>query len=994
MRVPPIVARELRVAARGSTNYWMRAVIAAAAVAMGVVIFLIDVSAGVPQRELGRPIFLGLSWLMMFYCLAAGRRWTVDCLSEEKREGTLGLLFLTDLRGYDVVLGKLAATSLGGLYALLAVVPVLAIPLLLGGVGNGEFWRTVLVLVDTFLLSMSLGIFCSAISREHRRAAVVNFLLLLLIVMGLPLLAMSILVLAGATGPSEAAFAGSPFFALYFAGNKLYQADAPDYWLSVGIIFALSLLFVAAASWIVPRAWQDRGQPAEKAVGGGFWHWWSYGDTDGQAAFRKQALDVNAFYWLVARARRRPFHTWLFLLAMFGWWLWIGLTAGPTIFEETTSLTLAILVNTTFKLWIALEASQRLADDRKAGCLEALLTVPLTTTDFLRGQFLALRRQFLLPLLTAIAVELILAATGSGFYSASRTEVLTIAAAGTFILVADMAALGVVAMRSALTARSPSRAVLGAVTKIIILPWVLICTVLLAISGWQALTYAPPSAPSWRFLLTLWFGFGLLADVVFGLTALSQLAHRFREIATRVHTPRFARGPKAAVSAEPMPLPPPEEVPLKPQHRWRRPVLLTGAGLIVAGAAAMIFFRDASPKYPPPPVATINQSSGPVGVFPCQGAFILLPDGSLWRWGAAGGTALPRAVTPERIGTNSDWSEAGAQGDGMIALRTDGTLWESGHNTNILLDPHAPPGDELHRAGTGHDWVQVSSLYGSSVAIRRDGTLWDWGLMELYGKGAIQATNHAGLVRVGSDNDWLSARALQMGAVGLRRNGTLWAWGWFPRFARPGSSAVNFIQVPDPTRLCCETNWTSIEFAIGNAVCVRNAAGELWEIRTDLPINPEAYVAAFGRLLVTNSAPQSAAVATTSFHEAWLYDIRADGTLWKTPFAWNLAAMKTPAVWQQAGRRTDWVWLCGGWGTAYGLTSDGTLWTWGCDYSKPPVVRQRAASSPLQSLIQRWTSPSTMNTYSESVPPFQTEPRPLMRIMAVDANDTTAPGGN
>ena len=29
---------------------------------------------------------------------------TADSLSAEKREGTLGLLFLTDLRGYDVVL--------------------------------------------------------------------------------------------------------------------------------------------------------------------------------------------------------------------------------------------------------------------------------------------------------------------------------------------------------------------------------------------------------------------------------------------------------------------------------------------------------------------------------------------------------------------------------------------------------------------------------------------------------------------------------------------------------------------------------------------------------------------------------------------------------------------------------------------------------------------------------------------------------------------------
>ena len=38
---------------------------------------------------------------------------TADCLSEEKREGTLGLLFLTDLRGYDIVVSSSSAWAHG-----------------------------------------------------------------------------------------------------------------------------------------------------------------------------------------------------------------------------------------------------------------------------------------------------------------------------------------------------------------------------------------------------------------------------------------------------------------------------------------------------------------------------------------------------------------------------------------------------------------------------------------------------------------------------------------------------------------------------------------------------------------------------------------------------------------------------------------------------------------------------------------------------------------
>src|SRR5207249_7362657 len=120
----------------------------------------------------------------LLYALVAGRRFTADCLSSEKREGTLGLLFLTDLRGYDVVFGKLAATSLSGFFGLLALVPVLALPMMMGGVSWQEVWRIVLVLVNTFWFSLAVGIFVSALARDARKAFGANFSLLLLIIAG------------------------------------------------------------------------------------------------------------------------------------------------------------------------------------------------------------------------------------------------------------------------------------------------------------------------------------------------------------------------------------------------------------------------------------------------------------------------------------------------------------------------------------------------------------------------------------------------------------------------------------------------------------------------------------------------------------------------------------------------------------------------------------------------------------------------------------------
>ena len=127
-----------------------------------------------------------LTWLCLAAGLSAGLFFTSDCLSEEKREGTLGLLFLTDLRGYDVVLGKLLATSLRGFYALLAVLPILAITLFMGGVTGAQYWKSALALVNALFFSLAAGMAVSAVSRDSQKAMMGTLLVLLLLALGGP----------------------------------------------------------------------------------------------------------------------------------------------------------------------------------------------------------------------------------------------------------------------------------------------------------------------------------------------------------------------------------------------------------------------------------------------------------------------------------------------------------------------------------------------------------------------------------------------------------------------------------------------------------------------------------------------------------------------------------------------------------------------------------------------------------------------------------------
>src|SRR5689334_21600678 len=122
----PIVERELRVLGRRPSTVWIR--FFAALGFLLVWLLLLGSAHGTAPADLAQRLLVAFGILAFGFCLLAGVFLTADCLSEEKREGTLGLLFLTDLRGYDVVLGKLMATSVQAVYGLLAIFPILALP--------------------------------------------------------------------------------------------------------------------------------------------------------------------------------------------------------------------------------------------------------------------------------------------------------------------------------------------------------------------------------------------------------------------------------------------------------------------------------------------------------------------------------------------------------------------------------------------------------------------------------------------------------------------------------------------------------------------------------------------------------------------------------------------------------------------------------------------------------------------------------------------------
>lgn len=251
----PIVERELRVAARQRFTFWSRIVAASLAlVIFGLIQLLIQTAGGMSGA--GQIEFTILKWAAFIFAAAAGLLLTSDSLSEEIREGTLGLLFLTDLRGYDVVFGKLLTQSLRAFYGLVAAFPIMGLALLAGGVTVAEFWRSLLVICNTLLLSLSLGMFVSSISRDSTRAMSGTLLLGIVVFLGLPFID---LIRAG-FNPAK----NHPLFSLADPAYLFIHAGAyrfPDYWFCLLIQNALAWAFLVAASLRAPRAWQENPSP-------------------------------------------------------------------------------------------------------------------------------------------------------------------------------------------------------------------------------------------------------------------------------------------------------------------------------------------------------------------------------------------------------------------------------------------------------------------------------------------------------------------------------------------------------------------------------------------------------------------------------------------------------------------------------------------------------------------------------------------------------------
>lgn len=532
----PIVERELIEASRRRGTYWIRLAAAAVGLLIGGWVMLMM------QREapaaLGIVLFVAISIASLLYCLFVGVFRTADCLSEEKREGTLGLLFLTDLKGYDIVLGKLFATSLNAFYGVLALFPVMAIPLLVGGVTVTEFWRVVMVSLNILFFSLAVGMFCSAVSRDERRAMVVAFVVVLFFAAGFPLLAAAFHEWHLTREIAEYLFIPSPGYAAFMAFDATFtKARGSNYfYASVLSTHVLSWVLLIAASLIVPKTWQDKALTAEAMRRRERMNRLQLGSAEGRRSFRTRLLDINPLYWLTARHRMKPVAVWAFLGVGAAIWC-IGLLMSPRDWKDDVAyIWTALIAHTVLKFWIATESSRRFSLDRQSGALELMLSTPMPVKDIVRGQVMGLERQFAAPVMVVLMVDFV-------FLLASRQEsgMVMLWVAGMVVFVVDVMTLSWLGMWRGLNSRRPNRASAAALARVLMLPWLIfvIFTTVIGVSGGFDGGHSiwTPTA-----LVILWTVISFGVDALFGLPARTRLLTKFRDVATQRFESRPGKG--------------------------------------------------------------------------------------------------------------------------------------------------------------------------------------------------------------------------------------------------------------------------------------------------------------------------------------------------------------------------------------------------------------------------------------------------------------------
>jgi ABC-type transport system involved in multi-copper enzyme maturation permease subunit len=515
----PIIWRELNVASRKPAAFRTRMFIVLSCLLLWITMTVAGSRAS--SRELGRMLFLAFGVLAFAFALLAGCLLTADCLSEEKREGTLGLLFLTPLRGYDIVLGKLIANSIHSVYGLLAIFPILSLPLLMGGVSFASFLRVILVLILTLFFSLGTGICVSVFSRETRDAIARALSILILFSGVLPALWWLLANLHNRFRAFDFLLYASPVFTFRSAFDEAYFGSAKKaFWLSggfLGLFFFISLL---VACFFLPTSWQEKSSVVRKKS-----------SRKPGASQPPLARFANPVIWLGRRpGKSSSAPRILFSLVGLVWLVSFlsSLASRRAHAPFIVCLFSAFAFHLVAKSFNILEATRQMSAARASGALELLLVTPLRDDDIHHGLFAAIRSRCLVRNLAMVCINLVILGAvwsfSAPFMSRLDKKIFSeIILGGTLLVPFDFLATRSVGLWSAYATRSQNRALFPTIARVFLPSW---GALFLMVFSMSIMTRG--SATTAAVFIGLWVAFSIFWDLFIFVRANARLRRGFR----------------------------------------------------------------------------------------------------------------------------------------------------------------------------------------------------------------------------------------------------------------------------------------------------------------------------------------------------------------------------------------------------------------------------------------------------------------------------------
>ena len=274
--------------------------------------------------------------------------------------------------------------------------------------------------------------------------------------------------------------------------------------------------------------------------------------------------------------------------------------------------------------------------------------------------------------------------------------------------------------------------------------------------------------------------------------------------------------------------------------------------------------------------------------------------------------------------------------DGRV-LRSDAptrTLFTWGFNNNGQLGDgttvsRCSPGTV---AGGGTTWCQVSGGYFHIVSVKTDGTLWTWGSNNngQLGEGTTVARSSPGTV-AGGGTTWCQVFGGNSSSAAIKTDGTLWTWGQNIQGRLGDGTALN--RSSPGTVAGGGTNWCSIFINQASTAAAIKTDGTLWTWGSNVQgiLGDGTVVARCSPGTVAGGGTTWCQVAGGRYHTA---AIKTDGTLWTWGCNFQgqlgdgtLVSRCSPGT--VAGGGTTWCKTNGTVDSSVAIKTDGTLWTWG-----------------------------------------------------------------